>query len=107
MIELTVCAVCWRMSLTVVPSARVAAATRRATAAGSPLALAKTTFGPRVVRHALRGSARFATMNESLRRRRELLDDADDVERHDAEAAARAVEHAQLAAGRRAAASSR
>ena len=38
-IELTVCAVCWRMFLTLVPSGLVAAATRCATAGGSPLGL--------------------------------------------------------------------
>ena len=45
-IELTVCAVCWSMFLTSVPSGAVAAATREATAGGLPLVFAKTTFGP-------------------------------------------------------------
>ena len=45
-IELTVCAVCWRMFFTSVPCARVCAATCLEAATGSPLALTKRTFGP-------------------------------------------------------------
>src|SRR5205085_3166649 len=45
-IELTVCAVCWRMFFTSVPCARVCAATSLEAATGSPLALTKRTFGP-------------------------------------------------------------
>src|SRR5437763_4809952 len=45
-IEATVCAACWRLLLTNVPWARVWAATRLATATGSPLVLTNSTFGP-------------------------------------------------------------
>ena len=78
----------------------------RARAAGSSAALAKTTFGPPAWSAACE-VGEVGDHERVPRRRRELLHDPDDVEGHDAEAAACVVEDAQPQQVADAAASSR
>ena len=94
MIELPVCTICWRMSLTLTPSVRVAFATACARATGSLRGADEEHVRARVVRHPLQ-VAKVRDHERVLRRRRELLHDPDHVEGDDAEAAAPVVEDAQ------------
>ena len=92
-IELTVCCACWSMFLTIVPSARVAAATR-GRGGGWVGGLDEHDVGPAGMVGRLE-VGEVGDHERVARGGRELLHDAGDMERHDVEVAGAVVEHAQ------------